>query len=114
MLYLRHGGEMLPDAGEGLLVSDLEVDVDELVREGGELVGEARLVLARHLRLELVRVVLLLHLLVEHVVLRVRDDHVHVVLPAGHHLKIIKKNFRENSNIDKDLNNLFRNREMGP
>ena len=60
--HLRHRRQMFADSGQRLFFADLEVDVDELVGEGGELVGEAGHVLPAPLSLPLEAVVLLLNL----------------------------------------------------
>ena len=56
--HLRHCRQMFADSGQRLFFADLEVDVDELVGEGGELVGEAGAVLARDVGGPGVRIVL--------------------------------------------------------
>ena len=56
--HLRHRRQMFADSGQRLFFADLEVDVDELVGEGGELVGAAGAVLARDVGSPGVRIVL--------------------------------------------------------
>jgi hypothetical protein len=49
---------MFPDSGKRFFVPNLEIDVNEFVGEGGELVGEAGAVLARQVCGPRMRVVL--------------------------------------------------------
>ena len=56
--YLSHSSQMFTDSWQRFFVSYLEIDVNEFVGKGGELVGEAGAVLARQVRGPRVRVVL--------------------------------------------------------
>lgn len=87
--YHSHGCEVVLEPGvfEGIVFADGEVDVDQFVREGGELVGEAGLVGAGHRGVPVERVVLFLDLLVKLLVHRVQDYGVYVIMTSSHHLK---------------------------
>ena len=87
LFYLCHGREMIPDSRERRFFSHLEVDVDQFVRECGELVGEAGLVLARHFRRERVRVVLLFDLFVHLLAFGIGQQNVDIIMAPGHDLK---------------------------
>ena len=87
--YHSHGGEVVLESSvfEGVVFADCEVNVDQFVREGGELVGEAGLVFSGHVGCECVAVVLLLDLFVHHILSRSGEDDVNVVVAASHNLK---------------------------
>ncbi len=72
---------------ERFLVADLEVEVDDLVREGGELVAEAEAVLALLVRRPREAVVLFLRVFVQGLTVRPRQLHVHVIIASRDHLK---------------------------
>ena len=78
---------MFSDAGQRILLAHLEIDVDQLVRESREFVGEAGLVFSSHVGRERVTVVLLLDLFIHHVLSRSGEDDVNVVVAASHNLK---------------------------
>lgn len=71
---------------EWRVIADLEVKVNRLVCEGGELITEAELVGAILGCCEGKAVILLLHLLVERGALWVLQTTVHIVMAPGHHL----------------------------
>ena len=76
------------------LLADLEVEVDDLVGEGGELVAEAELVDARLVWCPGEAVVLLLHVFVQRLSVWSREFHVHIVLTPCDHLRKQKKNIK--------------------
>lgn len=85
--YLCEGGDSVFVGEKRGIVSHLEVKVDSLVCEGGELVTEAKLVGAVLGGGEGEAVILLLHLLVEHGAVGVLQTTVHIIMAPGDHLK---------------------------
>lgn len=71
------------------VIADLEVKVNCLVCEGGELITEAELVGAILGCCEGKAVILLLHLLVERTAIWIFYTTVHIVMATGHHLENI-------------------------
>ena len=67
-------------ASDSCVLSDLEVKVDDLVREGWELVAEAEPVLALHRRRPRKAVVLLARVLVQLLAIRSKQLHVDIVV----------------------------------
>ena len=86
LTHLSEGGDPVLVGEQRGVLADLEVKVDRLVSEGGELVAEAELVgsvLGRSVR---ETVVLFLHLLVENRALWVFQATVHIVMSTRHNL----------------------------
>lgn len=84
----RHGGGLLVLLiKQRLLLANLEVEVDHLVGEGGELIAEAELVDAGLVRGPGEAVVLLLYVLVQRLSVRRRQLHVDIVLTPRDHLQ---------------------------
>ena len=79
----------------GFLVAHLQVKVDNFVREGGELIAEAEGVDALEVGLPRETVILLLHVLVQHLTIGGRQLHVHIVVTSHYNL-----------NKDIDLSNV--------
>ena len=95
--YHSHGGCLFVFRIEQrLLLADLEVEVDDLVGEGGELVAEAELVDARLVWCPGEAVVLLLHVFVQRLSVRSREFHVHIVLTPCDHLGKENKKYKIN------------------
>ena len=81
--YHSHGSGLFVFCIEQrLLLANLEVEVDDLVGEGGELVAETELVDACLVRCPGEAVVRLLHVFVQRLSVRSREFHVHVVVTA--------------------------------
>ena len=62
--YLGHSCKVFPDSGQWILLANLEIDVNQFVRECREFVGEAGLVFSGHVGRKRVAVVLLLDLFI--------------------------------------------------
>ena len=95
--YHSHGGCLFVFCiKQGLLLANLEVEVDDLVGEGGELVAETELVDACLVRCPGEAVVLLLHVFVQRLSVWSREFHVHIVLTPCDHLRKQKKKYKIN------------------
>lgn len=84
--YLGESSDPILIGEEWRVIADLEVKVNRLVCEGGELITEAELVGAILGCCEGKTVILLLHLLVECSSIWVLQTTVHIIMATGHHL----------------------------
>ena len=85
--YLGHSCKVFPDSGQWVLLAHLEIDVNQLVRESRELVGEAGLVFPGYVGRKRVAVVLLLHLFIQLVFSRSGEGDVDVIVATSNNLK---------------------------
>ena len=85
--YLGHSCKVFPDSGQWVLLAHLEIDVNQLVRESRELVGEAGLVFSGHVGCECVAVVLLFDLFIQLVFSRSGEGDVDVIVATSNNLK---------------------------
>ena len=85
--YLGHSCKVFPDSRQWILLAHLEIDVNQLVRESRELVGEAGLVFSGHVGCECVAVVLFFDLFIQLVFSRSGEGDVDVVVATSNNLK---------------------------
>lgn len=89
--YLGKSGDSVLVGEQRRVVTDLEVEVNGLVREGGELVAEAELVRPVLGCCEGETVVLLFHFLVQRCAIWVLQTTVHIIVTTGYNLGTQKR-----------------------
>ena len=97
-LELREGSRGVQVFGEGLLFPDNKVEVDQLVREAGELVAEAEVVLSCHVCLEVDGVVGPALGAVQLRLLRTVQRHIDIIVPARYNLHTCTCTYRAYDN----------------
>lgn len=87
MVYLSHGSQVFANTWQRLFITDLKVNVHQFVAKRGELVGKANFVLSCHCSSPSMRIVLLLHLLVNHILLRIHNCSVYIIMTSSDNLE---------------------------